>query len=180
VSSGLNLLPNQAKFQAKKIRLQKKVNHFVWIFGGVWLGSVVVVLIIWMVFKIRLESDRKKYSLVLNQYQLLAENAVVSERLKYRAKLVSQVLESRFEYGESMQKIGSLFSSEINLDNIDLESRNLFRLTGNTRSEMGINEIEEKIQAALWGKFPGLVSMELLALSFENDVWEFEVEVKTE
>ncbi len=32
MSSGLNLLPNQAKFQAKKIRLQKKVNHFVWIF----------------------------------------------------------------------------------------------------------------------------------------------------
>jgi len=179
MSLGLNLLPSQAKFQAKKIRLQKKVNYFVWIFSGVWLGAVVIVLVVWLVFKVRLESDKKKYGLVLNQYQLLAENAVISERLKYRAKLVSQVLESRFEYGESMEVIGSLFSSEINLENIDLESRNLFRLSGTTRGESGINEVEEKIEGVLEGRFPDLVSMELLALSLEGKVWEFEVEVKT-
>jgi len=90
MSLDLNLLPSQAKFQAKKIRLQKKINTFVWIFGGVWLGVVVVILVIWLVLKMGLESDKKKYGLVLNQYKLLADNAVVSERLKYRAKLVSQ------------------------------------------------------------------------------------------
>jgi len=180
VSLGLNLLPSQAKFQAKKIRLQKKINLFGWVFGGIWLGSVVVILIVWLVFKMRLESDKKKYALVLNQYESLADNAMVSERLKYRAKLVSQVLENRFEYGESMQRIGSLFSSEINLENIDLKSRNLFRLSGTTTSEAGINEVEEKVQKALSGELSGLVSMELLSLSLENGVWEFEVEVKTE
>ena len=180
MSLGLNLLPSQAKFQAKKIRLQKKINLFGWIFGGVWLVAVVVILAVWLVFKMRLESDKKKYSLVLNQYESLADNAVVSERLKYRAKLVSQVLENRFEYGESMQRIGSLFSSEINLDNIDLKSRNLFRLSGTTTSEVGINEVEEKVQEVPLGKFPGFVSIELLSLSLEGGVWEFEVEVKTE
>lgn len=180
MSLGLNLLPGQAKFQAKKIRLQKKVNYFVWIFGGIWLGTVAVILIVWMVFKIGLESNKKKYGLVLNQYQLLAENAVVSERLKYRAKLVSQVLENRFEYGVSMQRMASLFSAEINLDSIELVSRNLFRLSGITRSEAGINELEEKMERTLEGELPGFVSMELLALSLEGSVWEFEVEVKTE
>jgi len=66
------------------------------------------------------------------------------------------------------------------LDNIDLKSRNLFRLSGTTVGEAGINEVEEKVQGVSLGKFPGFVSMELLSLSLEGDVWEFEVEVKTE
>ena len=180
MSLSLNLLPSQAKFQANKIRLQKKVRGFVWIFGGVWLGVVVLVLTFWLIFKLGLESDKKEYMRVLAQYKTLSDSAIASEKLKYRAKLVGKVLEERFEYGESMRKISLLFSAGVNLENIELKERNHFELSGAAEGLAGIDEVEEKVEEIEAGRMDGFGSAKMLSLVLVGNVWDFKVEVKTE
>lgn len=175
----LNLLPSRAKFQALKIKLKKKVVYFMWVFGGLWLVGVGAVLVVWLVLKLGLEADKKKYKKLLMQYQSMEESAVASERLKYNSKLVSQVLEERFEYGESIRKMSSLFPPEIEISGFDLKQRNKFAISGETKKGEAIDELERLVKKINEGRMEGFDSIELKSLQVKDGVWVFSVEVTT-
>ena len=179
MSFNVNLLPSQAKFQANKIKLEKKVRVFVWIFGSVWLSAVFLILAFWLIFKLGLESSKKEYLRVLSQYKTLSGSAIISEKLKYRAKLVGKVLGERFEYGESMSRISSLFSSEVNLENIEIKEKNHFEISGTVKGIKGIDEAENKVALIESGQMEGFAFAKILSLVLTGHVWDFKMEVET-
>ncbi|MBU3935430.1 hypothetical protein KJ909_02030 [Patescibacteria group bacterium] len=180
MNSELNLLPSQAKFQAKIINLKKKVTTFLWGVTGFWLLVLGVTFAVWLFFRLNLNREKDNYTKTLAQYKSLSDNAFVSEKLKYRAKLVAKMLDERFEYGESIKKAQSFFSEKIKVEGFELLNVGDFEISGVVAGVEGIDEVEEKIEKIAEGRLEGFAFAKMKSLSFANNAWEFNMELKLE
>lgn len=178
MTDGLNLLPSEAKFQAAKIKLRKKVYSFMAIFAGCWVLLIVIIFAWLIVNKTLLANVEKKYQRTLNEYKTLANNVVLTQKIKYQAKLVGKVLNERFEYGESIKNINSIFSNNIDLDSFEIKDKNKFTLTGVLNDGKFMDEVEEKLLEINNGKMDDFKSAKLtsIAVGLDNK-WTFEMEV---
>ena len=175
---GLNLLPSEAKFQAAKIKLLKKIYLFMAIFAGCWVLLLITVFAWLIVNKTLLTNAEKKYNTSLNEYKTLANNVVLTQKIKYQAKLVGKVLNERFEYGESIKNVNSIFSNNVNVDSFEIKDKNKFILTGILNDGKYMDEVEEKLASINNGEINGFKSAKLtsIAVGLDNK-WKFEMEV---
>ena len=79
MSMDLNLLPSQAKFQAKKNQLMVMVRRWNYIFGALWFIVLVTIFVWWKLAETKLESSQRNYKEFLANYEGLSEGAVMSE-----------------------------------------------------------------------------------------------------
>jgi len=175
---GLNLLPSEAKFQAAKIKLRKKIYLFMSIFTGVWVLLIIIIFVWLIISKTLFVNSEKKYQKSLAEYKTLANNVVLTQKIKYQAKLVGKVLSGRFEYGNSIRNINSIFSSNINIDGFEIKNKNKFILTGIINEGKYMDEVENKILEINGGKTEVFKAAKLSSISvgFDNK-WNFEMEV---
>lgn len=174
---GLNLLPSVAKFQAAKIKLKKKINLIMFLFLGLWVLSVLVVFGIFLANDYSLKNAEKKKNLALNKYKTLVTNVVISQKNKYQAKLVGQVLKERFEYGTSIEKVTNLFSENIELESFEIKTAKKFLLKGYLRDGRNLSEVEEKVKNISKGLYEGFDRANLTSVIVSGKGWTFEVEV---
>lgn len=176
----LNLLPSKAKFEAKRIALKKKINSFLWIFGGVWVLSLIVVLGIFFISQFVLKNYDKDYKRGFEQYKTLLGSMVVNQQVKYQAKVVSRVLDERFEYGSSIERVKSLFSEGIVIEDIQIGKKKEFKLSGRIVEGKLLDEVEEKVVAINQGKLEGLKEARLKSVEIGVNGWSFQMEVYSE
>lgn len=178
MSMDLNLLPSRAKFQAAKIKLKKNIMLFVWIFVFVWVASLTVVLAIFFVVRINLDTVDKKYISEQNKYKALAEDVSISYQIKYRAKLVGKALEDRFEYGSSIKKIYNIFSSNISIGNYEIKGPKLFLINGKVADGTNLDEVEQTVIKINRGDLANFTSAKLISVAVAADKsWSFAMEV---
>ena len=175
--SDINLLPSQAKFQAKKMALKARINFFLWIFGGVWMIFLIVVLGVFFISQMILNQLNKKYESGLSQYKSLLGSMAITQQVKYQAKLVSKVLGERFEYGSSIEKVKSIFSENVQIKDIKVENQKQFVLTGSVLNGQYVSEIEEKIVEINNGELEGFLRAKLREIGVTANGWVFEMEV---
>ena len=177
MNEGLNLLPSVAKFQASKIKLKKRVNLIMSIFLGFWVLSVVIIFgLLWFnsYFLKKAESQNKT---ALIKYKSLVTNVVLSEKNKYQAKLVGQILNERFEYGSMIQKINSLFLENISIEDFNIKDKKSFIIKGNISNGAYVSEVEDKVKDINLGSYPDFKSAKLNSIEVTNKGWKFEMEV---
>lgn len=152
---------------------------FCWIFVSAWFLLVLVVFVINFVTKARLSNTDKKLNSEQNQYNALANDASISYQVKYTAKLVGKVLNDRFEYGSSIKKINSLFSSGIELVDYQINSNRKIVLNGKTANGNNIDEVENIVKEINEGKNSDFKSAQLNSVSISPDGsgWNFTMEV---
>lgn len=178
MKTDLSLLPNQAKFQASKIKLKEKIDIFNWSFSFFWVALVLIIFIIWILFTARLYVVDKDYQKNDNLYQSMAQDLLINRQIKVEAKLVGQILAKRFEYGKSLKDISNLFSSSfVDLEDSKLGDVKQFILKGSATGKEGINEVEKKVDSINSGVIPDFESAKLTVLSEQNNVWQFGMEV---
>jgi hypothetical protein len=177
MSNDINLLPSQAKFQAKKVALKAKITSFLWVFGGVWVLLLIIVLGGFFVSQVVLTQVNKKYQSNLTQYKSLLGNMAINQQVKYRAKIVGQVLGERFEYGSSIEKVKSLFSENIKIDDIEIEEKEKFSLKGSVTDGRYVSEVEEKVVAINNGELEEFSKAVLKDIQIASGVWVFKMEV---
>ena len=173
----LNLLPSRAKFQAKRTSIKKKIESFLWVFGGVWVLTLVIVLGLFFISQMILGTFEEKYNKGLNAYKTLLGEMVVNQQVKYQAKVVSKVLSERFEYGASIESVRSLFDEGVELNDIDIERNDAFSLSGTIRDGRLMDGIEEKVVMINQGEIDGFERAELNSVGISNDGWSFTMEV---
>ena len=180
MNTDINLLPSQAKFQAKRIALKAKINFFLWIFGGSWVLILVIVLGGFFVSQIVLNQVNKKYESGLNQYKSLLGSMAVNQQVKYRAKVVGQVLGERFEYGASIEKAKSIFSENIKIKDVGIDGKKQFTLEGTIMNGIYVSEVEEKLVAINNSELEGFSKAVLRDIQVKNGTWSFKMEVNLE
>ncbi len=177
--SDLNLLPSEAKFRAEKIRIQKIVNNFLWVFGGFWALILIGAIIISLMMQLSLKKITNDYEKEKNQYQTLAGSMVITQKIKYQAKVVSKVLADRFEYGKSMEMVRSLFSENITITNLEIGEKKVFTIFGTVIDGNNLPEVEVKVEDINHDLVDGFKSAKIINLSYDPiKSWQFQVEVK--
>ena len=178
MSGDINLLPSQAKFQAKQISLRSKISSFLWVFGGGWLLLVIIVLGGFFISQLVVGQVNKKYESVFNQYKTLLNSMVINQQVKYQAKVVGQVLAERFEYGSSIEMVKSLFPGTIKIDDVQIDSKKQFILKGIVNDGRLVSEVEQRVVAINNGELENFSSASLKDIQVKSGVWTFEMEVK--
>jgi Tfp pilus assembly protein PilN len=173
----LNLLPSRAKFQAVKIKLQNKVRLVMIIMVAVWAVAVAGVLIMTMVIKLRITTVNSQYKKAQADYLAMSENIITSQRLKYKAKIVGELLDKRFEYGKAFEAVNSLFPPGIQMTDFELENQKGFKLSGMTMGKENMDSIEKMVTKINQGENEKFAAAKLTALSYLNGSFTFSMEV---
>jgi hypothetical protein len=173
----LNLLPSQAKFQAAKIRLEKKVRLAMVIMVSVWVLIVGVTMLFNIIFKVRVNLVQAQFDKARNDYMSMSDNIVTSQRLKYKAKLVGGVLKDRFEYGEAFGLIKDLFPAGIIMNNFELKNRGTFNIKGETSGKTNVDALEVMISDINSGRNDNFSMAKLSQIDLKDNIWSFSMEV---
>jgi hypothetical protein len=178
MNEGINLLPNQAKFRALRSALQKKINLFMWLFGvGMTLTALVVIG--FLVFsRTSLNGLIKKQNALNMELKTMSDVFTTSWAVKYRAKIVGNLLSDRFEYGESIEKVNDLFSKKVSVNSLEIRGINDFLIDAEAKNDEGINEIEALIEEVKNKENEDLDNVNLISLSKSGSTWKFKMEVK--
>jgi hypothetical protein len=177
----LNLLPSEAKFQAQRIRLKMMINNFLWVIGGIWILLLVGTFGTWFFLNFRLDQLNKKYQTKMSDYKSKIDEVVLTQKVKYQAKVVAKVLENRFEYGRAMTLVSSLFSEDIKIEDLQIKEDKAFELSGLAIHGTSIDEVEEKVDEINNGQIDGFTSAKIAKVDI-NPIkgWEFVVDLSLE
>lgn len=175
----LNLLPSQAKFQAARIKLKSRIKIFLIGISALWFILILVIVGMWITFNSKLNTSIKNYNESVKRYVSLSNNVVLSERLKYQAKLVGKILDERFQYSAPLRNVSKLFSDKIVVEKFDIKEQNSFVLSGTFSGNKNMDEIEKKTQDINSGLVEGFTNAKVIALTTVSGMWRFEVEVNT-
>lgn len=179
MTDSLNLLPSQAKFQAKRIKLEKNVRLFSGLILTVWIMVMAVVLGLFWFGQKNLMEIKKRRDRAMLVYKDLIKEGVAGEQLKLRAKMVGKVLAERFEYGKTIKKMDKLFlTSKVTVENFDMKGRGVFALKGRTVGD-GIDEVDKRITEINNKEVDDFEEAKMTSLSYSDGVWSFAMEVKT-
>jgi hypothetical protein len=148
------------------------------IIGGLWLVMAVLLFL----GKTLVENQWNKSQMILKRaqsdYQGMSAELAMSYRMKFKTKMVGGILEDRFEYGQTFDKVNKLFrSDEMKVDKIDLEGKKGVRVTGRGLSLAAADTLEGRIEKINQGGITGISKAKLEELKFDNGSWNFTVEV---
>jgi len=174
----LNLLPSEAKFQAQRMHIKALIGNFLWIVGGIWVLLILIVFGASFFLNLRLSSLDKKYQTRLNDYKSRITEVALTQKIKYQAKIVAKVLDSRFEYGQAMSLVNELFSDDIRIDDIQISKSKAFEVSGGSVNGNIIDEVESKVAEINAGMIDGFVGAKILSVEINKEKgWLFRVEL---
>lgn len=173
----LNLLPDMAKFQVEKIKFSKKTTSLVVSILTVWVMALTILMVFYWTSKISFSKTEAKYKILEDDYKKMSEDVVINQRLRQKAKLISQILEERFEYGETFARMKSLFGDEVMIESMELDDKYNFSLTGSVIGNDLMDMVEERVNDISDGLIDGFLRAEIVSVLVENDKWSFGLEV---
>jgi hypothetical protein len=176
---GLNLLPSVAKFQVGKVKIKKRVLIFIIVISALWFSITASVFGVWIWQNNQLKVVKRNYDKVYSEYKKKADLLLTSQRLKYQAKAVGEVLATRFEYGAAITNINKLMPEGISIVNFSVKSKNEFEINYETVSGKMIDLVEAKIDEINSGKVEGFAKAELTSIEDKTSVWTFKLIIKT-
>ncbi len=176
VDHGLNLLPSQAKFQAKKIHWQGVTRKYLKVLIGAWLSAVVVIMAVAIGLNWQLGVKKKELKKLDSEVKSLNDRALTSWRVKYMAGMVAKAIGSRFEYGKAFDAVNGAFSSEMGIDKLEMRDNNIFLIAGKTNDWKVISALEKRVKEINQGKREGLSRAKVLSLNVTAGVWSYNLE----
>ena len=178
MTNDLNLLPNVAKFQAQRLKFKNQIILAVEVFVGVWVLMVVLIFGLSFVNKARFNVLDKKYRGILLDMDNFAKDVVLTQQIKYKSKIVGNILNNRFEYGEAFDAIAGLFGPEISITNYDLVETGSISIQAVALGLTTMDLVEDKIEEINSGSDETFGSAELSSLAYDSNAWNFTMEVK--
>lgn len=172
----LNLLPSRAKFQASKILWNSRVNKFMVWLTFLWVIIIGVVLVTNFVVLLMKKNADSKLALAKSEYSLYDLTIQNNQRLKYKAKLVGEVLASRFEYSKAFKGATDFFPEGITMDKFTLGDDKVLKLEG-TAKDIDLDKVEKQVEYVNDGRSSIYKKAKISSLSWNNGFWKFTVEV---
>lgn len=178
-SFNLNLLPSQAKFQATRMKLQKTFRFYMGIAAGLWVLTILITVIFHVITGVSLDSENKKYQQAFNGFKGMSDEIVMSQLIKYRIKVLGEVLKDRFEYSTAFEKVISVFSDKVTMTKFDIDLEKKFHIAVKAVGKEAVNFVEDKVVEVNTGKVEGVKNIIINSAKYsgENGEWLIEMEV---
>jgi len=176
---GLNLLPSVAKFQVAKVKIKKRILIFIIAVSVIWFVITASVFGVWIWQNSQLAVVKKSYEKIYAEYKKKANLLITSQKLKYQAKAVGEVLATRFEYGTAITNINKLMPEGVSITSFTVKSKNEFEINYETVDGKMIDEVEKKMDEINKGKIEGFAGAELNSIEDRTSVWLFKLNIKT-
>jgi hypothetical protein len=176
---GLNLLPSVAKFQVAKVKIKKRILIFIVAVSVIWFVITTSVFGVWIWQNSQLAVVKKNYEKIYSEYKKKADLLVTSQKLKYQAKTVGEVLATRFEYGVAITNINKLMPEGVSITNFSVKSKNEFEINYETMDGKLVDAVEAKMDEINKGKIEGFVGAELTSIEDRTNVWILKLNIKT-
>lgn len=173
----LNLLPSIAKFQAKRIGLKKMLNKVMMVMAGIWLLVVAVIFGIWLFTNFETKRQTDKAGIIKQELANMAEELIINQDLKSKAKLVGEVLATRFEYGEAFRAVENLFPEGISMDKFELVNKKSIDVEGSITQNKMVDVLEEMIEEINKGENKDFSKMSLESINYNLGIWKFKIKV---
>lgn len=146
--------------------------------GGAWLVLLIAIYGIWFVFKQLYVAEGKKLEQAQSAYSQLSNHLVTNQKLRYRVKLVSQILDDRFEYSHAFRVISTLFPPSVVLNRFELQNDGSFLVDAAVDQHSLMDEVEKKVIEINQGKSVDFSAATLQQLSVSGSQWSFSLHVK--
>jgi Tfp pilus assembly protein PilN len=174
----LNLLPSIAKFQAKRIGLKNKLNKIMMVMAGLWLIVVAVIFGWWFLTALETKKQTEKAGIIKQELANMAQELVINQDLKSKAKLVGEVLAARFEYGEAFRAIENLFPEGIEMDKFELVDKKSIDVEGSISQNKMLDVLEEMVEEINKGENKDFSKISLESINYNLGVWKFKVKLE--
>lgn len=168
-SFNLNLLPSQAKFQAARMKLQGTFRRYMGIAAILWVLTIVVTAVFYIITGISLNSENKKYQQAFNGFKGMSDEIVLSQLIKYRIKMLGEVLKDRFEYSTAFEKIMSIFSEKATMSKFEIDLNKEFKIVVKAIGKEAVNFVEDKAVEANNGKVEGVKSISVSSAKYSSN-----------
>lgn len=175
---GLNLLPNEARFQLEKMKFNKLVLRLVVAIAAGWTVVVLVIMSIYWANRIKKEKAEKTFNSLNGQYMSMSDGVVVNQRLRQKLKLASEILDKRFEYGQMFKTIDSLFGDEVRMTDMKMKADKTYILSGEVGSGEVMDAVEKKIMDINEGVVENVTGAEIDQVVNRGGIWSFRLTVK--
>jgi hypothetical protein len=143
-----------------------------------WLAVVVITTVLYFGSSYVLEQQNKKYQQTLTDFKSSSEEIIVNQLLKYRTKVLGQVLKDRYEYSVAFEKINSIFTDKVKLSKFELDIDKNFSINVIALDKDSIDFVEEKVAQANSGKLEGVKSINISSVSYSvTNAWTINMEV---
>ncbi len=175
--SSLNLLPSRAKYQAFRVLVGKGARRAALLLGIFWaVGSLLVGAGWWWTESVK-SRQALKLSAANREYVALAESVALTDQLKYRAKIVGQLLATRKEYGTMYQSLRSAFPSGMVLESTELTTNETFKIEAAVTGLKSMDAVEDWMAEVNRGSINGLSKLNLESVSVIGDSWKIKFEI---
>lgn len=174
----LNLLPSQAKFQAEKIRANALAKKILTFFLIGWVVVVLVILAVEQGYKMWLKNQKVKYDNVVSNYMQSASEIVVSQTVKFRAKLLGKVLTDRFEYSDAFNVVGNIFDSSVAIKDFELKENSYFTMMVSVSDSPSMTKLESRIKEINLGNEEKIKNVKLNSASYSKSSGEWLVNLE--
>jgi hypothetical protein len=173
----VNLIPSEAKFQAQRIRFGKKMVKISQVLGAVWLSLVVVIFGIWIVLRQLYQVEKNKLGVAEKAYEQMSNKLITNQKLRYKIKLVSQIIDGRFEYARAFNTVNEYLPPEANVTKLELKKDGKFAIELQIMGARAMEEMEAKIKATNEGMVEAIESVVLKSIAVNNGTWSLALEV---
>jgi hypothetical protein len=115
---------------------------------------------------------------VQSNFDSMQTNIVTSQQLKYKTKMVGNVLAERYEYGSSFEAIGKMFPTGVQVKSYDMTDQGVFEIKGVVSGRENVDTLERTIDSINRGENELLTVAKVVSLTLKDGLWEFTMEVK--
>jgi len=177
-SSNLNLLPSQAKFQAARMKLQGILRQYMSLALVIWVAVIIVVVVLYLGSNFILNLQNKKYQQSLSSLKGMSEEVVTNQLMKFRTKVLGQVLKDRFEYSVAFEKINSIFTEKAKVAKFELNKNKEFIIEVRAPDKEALNYVEDKVAEANKGLVDGVKTITIDSANYTlGNNWSINMEV---
>ena len=174
----LNLLPSVARFQADKIKFNRLIKNVCIYLSAVWVVSLLIILAVFWFKKINLAKLNARLSILKQDWLSMSEGVVINQNLRQKSKIIAQILEQRFEYGQTFRSMEKLFGPEVKVNQIELKDKNVFTFEGEVNSNRLMDEVEARVNEINNNQVDEFSQAIIKSVGIASGVWKFGLEVK--
>ena len=179
-SANLNLLPSQAKFQADRMNLQAKLRHYILVAVVIWLSLGILTLALNITFDLRLKQAERRYQQSLEALKSMDQEIALSQLIKYRIKVLGEVLKERFEYSTAFETITNLFAEKASLGKFNMDENKKFEIEVLASDKESLDYIEDRVKRINQGEVPGVKNVTMKQAVAEAEQWSVTMAVDLE